>query len=145
MYKQAYFQYFIISKTNFIILINKQAIDKVKYVKYLGVLIDSQLSFKFHIGVLYKLRHHVTTKILIDVYYGIIYPFLLYGITIWDSSSKTLLAPLLILQKIFVRLATYNDTYPVIPGLLTHTSPLFQKLKLLNIFDIYKLQLGKLV
>ena len=47
------------------ILINKK-IDEVKYVKYLGVLIDSQLTFNYHIveltkkisraiGVLYKL------------------------------------------------------------------------------------------
>ena len=96
-----------ISKTNFVIfhainkpkfpitiLINKKAIDEVKYVKYLGVLIDSHLSFKFHIdeltkkfsrgiGILYKLRHYVTTKILTNVYYAIIYPFfcLLYTST----------------------------------------------------------------
>ena len=61
------------------ILINKQAIDEVKYVKYLGVLIDSHLSFKYHlneltkkvsrgIGILYKLHNYVTTKILNNVY-----------------------------------------------------------------------------
>ena len=158
-----------IAKTNFVIfhainkpkspitiLINKQAIDEVKYVKYLGILIDSHLSFKFHIdeltkkisrgiGILYKLRHFVTTKILTNVYYAIIYPFLLYGITTWGHASKTLLSPLHILQKKFVRMATFNDTYPLIPGPLTHTPPLFYKLNLLTIFDIYNLQLGKLV
>ena len=41
-------------------------------------------------------------------------------------------------------MATYNDSSPVI-GPLAHTPPLFFKLKILNIFDIYKLQLGKLV
>ena len=41
-------------------------------------------------------------------------------------------------------MATFNDTYIAVPGPLTHT-PLFLKLKLLTIFDIYKLQLGKLV
>ena len=41
-------------------------------------------------------------------------------------------------------MATYNDSPPVI-GPLAHTPPLFFKLKILNIFDIYKLQLGKLV
>ena len=56
-----------ISKTNFIIfcpinkpkipvtiLINKEAIDETKHVKYLGILIDSQLTFKQHIGELNK-------------------------------------------------------------------------------------------
>ena len=49
------------------------------------------------------------------------------------------------LQKKFVQLATFNDLYPPIPGTLVHTPPLFHKLNLLNIFDIYKLQVGKLV
>ena len=73
-----------ISKTNFVIfapinkrkatvtiLINKVAIDEVQHVKYLGVLIDSQLTSKYHIeemnkkvsraiSVLYKLRPFVT-------------------------------------------------------------------------------------
>ena len=56
-----------ISKTNFIIfqainkpkvpitiLINKIAIEETKYVKYLRILIDPQLSFKFHIAKLSK-------------------------------------------------------------------------------------------
>ena len=42
-------------------------------------------------------------------------------------------------------MATFKEGYPFIPGPLTHTPPLFQKLRLLNIFDIFKLQLGKLV
>ena len=112
-----------ISKTNFVIfhainkpnhnvtiLINKQAIHKVKYVKYLGILIDSQLTFKDHInelnkkisraiGILYRLRQYVTTKILCNVYYAIIYPFLLYGITVWGNASRSLLEPIHIMQK----------------------------------------------
>ena len=158
-----------ISKTNFVlfhptnkptipvtILINKQAIDEVKCVKYLGILIDSQLTFKNHIGelnkkisrsigVLYKLRTFVTTKILTNVYYAIIYPFLLYGISVWGNASKTLLSPIHIMQKRFVRMATYNDNYPVVPGPLIHTPPLFYKLKVLTIFDVFKLQVGKFV
>ena len=82
---------------------------------------------------------------MISVYYAIIYPFLLYGITIWGSASKTPLNPLHILQKKIVRLATFNDAYPAIPGPLIHTPPLFYKFKLLSIFDVYKLQLGSFV
>ena len=97
------------------------------------------------IGILYKLRPFTTTKILTNVYYAIIYPFLLYGITVWGVASKTLLTPIHILQKKFVCMATYNDNFPVEPGPLQHTPPLFYKLKLLTIFDIFNLQLGKLV
>ena len=158
-----------ISKTNFVIfcpinkpkksvtiLINKKSISETKYVKYLGILIDSQLSFKSHIyelnkkisrsiGVLYKIRPFVSSKILTNLYYAIVYPFLLYGVLIWGNANKTLLSPTLILQKKFVRMATYNDRYPVTPGPLAHTPPLFHKLNILTIFDIFKLQLALLV
>ena len=98
-----------ISKTNFVIfcpinkpktpvtiLINKEAIDETKYVKYLGILIDSQLTFKQHIselnkkiaraiGILYKIRPFVSISILLNVYHAIIYPLLLYGISVWGK------------------------------------------------------------
>ena len=159
-----------ISKTNFVIfhargkvkgsvvtiLINKQAIDEVISVKYLGILIDSQLTFKNHIdelskkvsraiGVLYKLRPYVTAKILTNVYYAIVYPFLLYGVVVWGNACKTLLEPIHIMQKKIVRMITYNDNYPTIPGPLAHSPPLFHKLNMLNIYDIYNLQAGKFV
>ena len=43
------------------------------------------------------------------------------------------------MQKTFVRLVTNKDKYPSVPGPLTHTTPLFHELKILTIFDIYKL------
>ena len=64
---------------------------------------------------------------------------------IWGNTSLTLLNPIHMLQKKFVRMATYKDGYPLLPGPLSHTPPLFHKLGFLNIFDIFKLQLGKLV
>ena len=76
---------------------------------------------------------------------GIIYPFLLYGIIIWGNAGKTTFTPILILQNKFVRMATFNDALPEIPGALTKALPLFHRLKILTIFDIYKLQVGKLV
>ena len=97
------------------------------------------------VGVLYKLRPFVTPKILTNVYYAIVYPFLLYGIAVWGNSSKKLLEPILILQKKIVRMITYNDTFPKIPGPLAHTPPLFHHLKMLRIYDIYSLQIGKFV
>ena len=58
------------------------------------------------------------TTILTNVYYDIIYPFLLYAITVWGSASK---------NPIPVWLATFKDSYPQIPDPLEHT-PLFHKL-----------------
>ena len=157
-----------ISKTNFLIFhaynkplhknitlkINNKAINEEKYVKYLGILIDSTLSWKFHInelgkkvsrviGVLYKLRHYVNEEIMISIYYSLIYPYLIYGIPVWDSASNTLLLTLHIMQKKVVRLITYNDGRPETPGPLVSTLPLFYRLNILNIFDVFKLEVNK--
>ena len=141
-----------ISKTNFVIfhainkpnhnvtiLINKP-FTRLNYVKYLGILIDSHLTFKDHInelnkkisraiGILYRLRKYVTTKILCNVYNAIIYPFLLYGITVWGNASRSLLKPIHIMQKKIVRMVTFNDINATLPGPLPHTAPLFHQLK----------------
>ena len=158
-----------ISKTNFVIfhaknkplhpitiLINNKAIEEADHVKYLGVIIDSQLTFRRHmeevskkisrsIGVLYKLRPFVSQKILVNVYYAIIYPFLLYGVELWGNTSNTLLTPIFLLQKKFVRLATYNDNYIDEFRTLAHSFPLFYTLKIMTIFDIFRIQLGTTV
>ena len=104
-------------------------------IKYLGVLIDSSLNWKDHIhelskkisrniGILLKLHKCVSTQILLQVYYSIIYTFL-----IWGNTYKTNLYSLIILQKKAVRIITFSD-------FLAHTSPLFKELNLLKFIDI---------
>ena len=57
------------------------------YIKYLGVLIDQNLSWKYHIdsivtkisknvGLIAKLRHSVPRPILLNIYKSIIHPYL---------------------------------------------------------------------
>ena len=117
-----------ISKTNFVIfaarnkplrnvtiLINREAIQQTDHVKYLGVMIDSQLSFKQHIenivkkvsritGLMYRIRGCVDNNTLYMIYYSLIYPHLLYGIPIWGNADNIHINPLLVLQKKAVRL-----------------------------------------
>ena len=60
----------------------------------------------------------------------------------WNCGmGKSLLKPIHVLEKQFVRMAT-NSNRSIAPGPLP---PIFHKLKLLTICDIYKLQLGNLV
>ena len=87
----------------------------------------------------------MTPKILTNVYYAIIYPFLIYGITIWGNANRTLIQSLHTLQKKIVRLITYNDDSFYIKGPLPHSAPLFYQVKLLHIYDIFKLQVAKIV
>ena len=84
-------------------------IERVKYFKFLGVLIDDKVNFSNHIeyiclkvsvsiGILNKLNF-LPIEILKILYYSMIYPHLNYGILAWGSTFKTNLKPLIILQK----------------------------------------------
>lgn len=80
------------------------------YVKYLGVLIDCSLSWKFHIehivvkisrlvGIIAKLRHFVPRNTLLRIYQSLILPYISYGLTAWGLASKSYLTKILVLQK----------------------------------------------
>ena len=71
------------------------------FVKYLGWKshIDSICrKIKSSIGMLSKLRY-VPLKILVDLYYTLIYPFLTYDLIVWGNTYSTALQPLFILKK----------------------------------------------
>ena len=100
----------------------------------MGILIDSTLSWKYHInelgkklsrviGIMYKLRHFVSRELMVSLYYSLIYPYLIYGVPIWGTANTTTLSTLHIIQKQIVRLITFNDGYTLIPGPLLHTPP----------------------
>ena len=85
------------------------------YIRYLGILIDSNLSWKFHIdyvcqkvsktiGII-KLRHFVPRHVLLTLYRSLILPYISYGICAWGHTAETHLHRLLVLQKRALRLA----------------------------------------
>ena len=126
-------------KKHITIKINKKAINEKVYIKYLGVLIDSTLSWKHQISniskkilraiwIMYKLRTFLPMKVMKNVYYSLVYSHILYAIEAWGSGYKTDLDKLLILQKRAIRLMTYNDTYPTVSGPLIASDPIFVKL-----------------
>ena len=82
--------------------------------KFLGVLIDENLTWKDHIdaisktmsrniGMINKLKHFVPKRILLSLYYTLVMPYLNYGILAWENSCKTYLNKLLKLQKRAIR------------------------------------------
>ena len=97
-------------KYNVTIKINNKAICEKKSIKYLGVLIDSTLSWKEQIfnitnklsravGILYKLRPFVTIKIMTNIYYSLVYSHLVYAIYVWGSACVTHMTKISTLQK----------------------------------------------
>ena len=125
--------------------INGRYLKKVDYIKYLGVFIDSHLSWKYQvdhiarkikrgIGILSKLRHFLNIKILVNLYYAIIYPFLIYALIIWGNTYSTTLKPLIILQKKAMRVITFSRFDE-------HSSPLFKRLQILKFTHLITLRM----
>ena len=90
-------------------------LDQKTYIKYLGILIDSNLTWKYHIsyitskisktiGVIARLRHFVPTSTLLTLYRSLLSPYLLYGVTVWGQAPQIYLNQILVLQKRALRL-----------------------------------------
>ena len=94
---------------------------------------------------MYKLRPFLPLKVMQNVYYSLIYSHIIYATKVWGSAFNTELDKILILQKRVMRLMTYNDVFPTIPGPLRPTDPIFVKLNSLKVEDIYKYQMSKFV
>ena len=126
---------------------------------FLGVTIDSKLNWKPHInrvsnivarsiGILNKLKQYFPPEILLTLYHTLILPYLSYCniawavnlnkfeiLNPWASFETTNIDNLFRLQKRALRIcagATYRS----------HTKHLFHTFKVLNIYDINKLQIA---
>ena len=101
------------------------------YVKYLGLTIDSDLSWKYHIesichrisksiGIIAKIRHYVPRRVLLSVYNSLIVPYLTYGICAWGNCALTFQRKIVILQKPALRLIYFSKSKQnTVPGLLS--------------------------
>ena len=96
------------------LLIDGQAINEVQKTKFLGIIIDNQLTWKWHInyiagkiargiGMLIKARQFLNKVGLMSLYYSFIYPYLTYCNHIWGATYKTRLKRLVILQNKAIR------------------------------------------
>ena len=72
-----------------------------------------------------------------NTYHALFYSHIVYGIHVWGNASDSHVKAIQILQNRVVRLITYNDTFPLIPGPLPAANPLFYKLELLKIKEIF--------
>ena len=113
---------------------------------FLGVILDEHLTWKSHIshiarkisksvGSIYKSSFCLSVSSLHLLYYALVYPYLNYCILVWGSTYPTNLNRLVLLQKRVIRIIS-REVYDA------HTDPLFKKLRMLKLNDIYLLQLG---
>ena len=151
------------SKSNFLIIppklnkpflqtnvfLNNISIPQCISIRYLGLTIDMNLNFDFHIsniayktsrtvGIISKIRHYLTKTALLKIYYAQIHSYLLYGLIIWGSTFLAYLKKLITLQNKavkFICAAKFCDS----------CSPYYKCLKILKLKDLYKLEVGKFI
>lgn len=98
-----------------VIKLGNTNLTPVNCTKYLGIVIDSDLSWKNHIdylykkllkftGIFYKLRSRVRPHVLKMLYFNFVYPQLLYGIEVYANSCKSHLEKLTVLNNKLLRI-----------------------------------------
>ena len=115
------------------------SLENKEYIKYLGVLIDYNLSWKQHLAYIsLKIskvitmisRYFVPVKIFINLYRSLKQQYLSYGIVAWGRAEKIYINKLLVLQKRALRLTHFADRRQ-------HAVPLFVSSNFLPIQMIY--------
>ena len=119
--------------------INNQEITRKNSIKFLGVMLDENLNWKDHIkvienkvsknlGLIYRAREFLNKKCLTNIYHSYIHCYLNYANMAWGSTHVTKLEKLHLMQKRAVRTICREDR-------LTHSKPLMQSLRILNIYQ----------
>jgi len=128
--------------------LNRCKIFESTKVKYLGIILDSRLSWKHHIfelskklsrsvGMLYKMKNlGCDHKILLSLYFSLFQSHLSYGLVAWGSSTYS--KKLFLIQKKAIRAIsgiTFSDS----------TTDSFTNFKILNLEKLYRLKLAFLM
>ena len=125
-------------------VLSSHSIPYTKSAKYLGITIDTSLSFKLHtdslisklsrsVGILFKLKPFLTTPALLSLYYAIFHSHIQYAIFIWGSTYKSYSIKITSLQ---------NKAIKIIGGgtWFDNATPFYKKFKILKFKDLFKLE-----
>ena len=119
----------------------------MKETVFLGDILHQHLSWKPQIlsvsrkiskpiGVIYKSRFCLPKTSLCSFCYSLVYPYLIYCVSVWGSAYQSNLSRIIILQKRIIRIKSkvFFDS---------HTGVLFKQQEILKFSDIYLYQICK--
>ena len=144
--KSSYLKFTNIRSThNVTIKMANRPIDQKRVAKYLGVLIDDNLSWKYHIdninlkirkgiGMLNKVKSMVLASTLKTLYYSFISPYLDYNIINWSSAPNSYINILNNSNKKIVRNMKFYDN--------NESNSIFKELEILPLDSLIKLRRG---
>ena len=133
------------------IRINNHEIEQVNSIVYLGLTIDSKLTWDSHIkqlesdlsvvsGIMSKLRYYVDFNCLKSYYYAKVFSSLQYGILAWGGCNESKLHKLNVIHNNILRLMVFRN-FP--EGVRISNNAMYKSLGLLQLREIYTLELGK--
>ena len=100
------------------------------------------ISKEFHVEFLRSLLKSYYVE---EYLFSLVYSHIIYTIHVWGSAGKSELDKIFILQKRAIRLISNKAKRSSIPGPLASTNPMFYKLEILKINDIFTLQIAKFI
>ena len=115
--------------------------------KFLGVIINSDLSWNDHIanvltqvskscGSLQSISSIVPAKVLRQVYISLVQPYIMYCISLWGAVfHQPLMQKLFVLQKKCIRIVSRKTQK--IDMKFQNTKPMFFRLKLMTVFNLF--------
>ena len=129
------------------LLIDNQTIEEARRTKFLGVIIDKNITWKYHInyvagkvsraiGMMVKAKKYLRKEALLTLYYSFVCPYLTYCNHIWGATYISNLKKLIKLQNRIVRViftAKYRE----------NADPLYKALGILKLVDINKYLIGR--
>jgi len=128
--------------------INRCKIFESNKIKYLGMILDSNLNWQHHIfelnkklfrgvGMIYKIKNLSDSSVLKSIYFSLFQSHATYGLVAWGSSRKCLVKVNLSQKKAIRAISGlgFNDS----------TSASFKSLGILKVFDLYKVQCAGLM
>ena len=132
-----------------VIRINNIPLIRKENASFLGIVINENLSWKNHtkhvsskiskaVGIISKVKHIFPKCVLVNIYNSLILPYLQYGNVVWGNYYKSNIEILHKLQKRACRIITSSHRRQ-------SSQPIFSHLKLLNIYDINKMNVGSLM
>ena len=120
------------------------SLERKQCIKYLGVMLDESLTWKYHIAfvcsrlsrnIISKLRRYLSIQQLKQIYHNIS-----YSILAWGTVHKTRIKKIQVKQNHIVRLIFYAKTF----GRETESAkPLLNLLDILTVDNIYRLEVLK--
>jgi hypothetical protein len=130
-----------------VVKLNNVELEVSSYVKYLGVHVDSKMTFEEHIlfvrnklavlcGLAYNARSVLSQRHLLLFYNCYAKPVIQYGLLVYGCTCKGKLKPIQILQKRFLRTVLRLRR-------MEHVSDKFEEYPILTVYELYVYELLK--